>query len=76
MLELNRIRPTKITGTPELVTVDFLPMFNELYRSSWGNEAAIALGTTSYKGNSYPLPFVLMKTLVASLEHQESHKTL
>jgi hypothetical protein len=25
------IRPTKITGTPELITVDFATMFNESY---------------------------------------------
>jgi hypothetical protein len=41
MLDLTELDQLKITGTPELVTVDFATMFNEsLYRSSWGNEAA------------------------------------
>jgi hypothetical protein len=40
MLDLNELDQLKITGTPEIVTVDFSKMLRIVYRSIRGNEAA------------------------------------
>jgi hypothetical protein len=51
----------KITGTPEIVTVDFATMFNESYidpaEEMKQQPVALSIGTSVYKDNSYPIPF-------------------
>jgi hypothetical protein len=58
MLDLTELDQLKITGTPELVTVDFATMFNESYidpaEEMKQQPVALSIGTSDYKDNSYP----------------------
>jgi hypothetical protein len=50
MLDLTELDQLKITGTPELVTVDFATMFNESYidpaEEMSSNYVALSIGTS------------------------------
>jgi hypothetical protein len=57
MLDSNELDQLKITGTPELITVDFATMFNESYidpaEEMKQQPVALSIGTSVYKDNSY-----------------------
>jgi hypothetical protein len=61
MLDLNELDQLKITGTPEIVTVDFSKMLIDSYidpsEEMKPQPVAISIGTSEYKGTNYPIPF-------------------
>jgi hypothetical protein len=63
MLDSNELDQLKITGTPELITVDFATMFNESYidpaEEMKQQPVALSIGTSVYKDNSYLFRLVL-----------------
>lgn len=61
MLDLNELDQLKITGTPEIVTVDFSKMLIDSYidpsEEMKPQPVAISIGSSDYKGTNYPIPF-------------------
>jgi hypothetical protein len=73
MLDPTELDQLKITGTPELITVDFATMFNESYidPAEEMKPVALSIGTSVYKDNSYPIPFGSYGDFSCIVEHQK-----
>lgn len=58
LAELDKL---KITGTPEIVTVNFAKILQDSYidpsEEIKNQPVAISIGTSEYKGTNYPIPF-------------------
>ena len=61
MIDFNELDKLKITGTPDIVTVDFSKMLIDSYidpsEEMKPQPVAISIGASEYKGTNYPIPF-------------------